>query len=103
MARAPQNVTRAAAGTTLAPPARAATAPRPARKSSAVTETQAIRRASAATAVTVDDNPVKLELASGVLWELGAGPILAADGAEAVALVLEPQGRVIDPGAAARA
>ncbi|MBL8344694.1 MAG: response regulator [Rubrivivax sp.] len=37
----------------------------------------------------VDDNPVNLELASALLSELGAGPVLAGDGAAAVALALE--------------
>jgi len=37
----------------------------------------------------VDDNPVNLELASALLSELGAGPVVAGDGAAAVALALE--------------
>jgi CheY-like chemotaxis protein len=37
----------------------------------------------------VDDNPVNLELASALLSELGAGPVLAGDGVAAVALALE--------------
>jgi len=52
MASAPQNVTRIMLGMTLAPPARAAIAPKSARKSSEVPDTEIIRLASGAKAVT---------------------------------------------------
>src|ERR1700730_4110606 len=53
MASAPQNVTRIMLGMTLAPPARAANAPKSARKSSEVPDTKTIRLVSGANAVTM--------------------------------------------------
>jgi hypothetical protein len=51
MANAPQNETRIALGMTLAPPARAANAPKSARKNSEVPDTKILRLASGANAV----------------------------------------------------
>ena len=53
MASAPQNVTRITLGVTLAPPARAANAPKSARKSSEVADTKTIRPASGTKAETM--------------------------------------------------
>ena len=53
IASAPQNVTRIMLGVTLAPPARAARAPKSARKTSEVPDTRIIRVASGTKAETI--------------------------------------------------